>query len=447
MKKVITYGTFDLLHFGHIKLLERAKTLGDHLIVGVTSDSFDKNRGKLNVKNSLLERIELVKSTGLADEIIVEEYEGQKIDDILKYCVDIFAIGSDWLGKFDYLKEYCHVVYLERTKGISSTQLRDANVDIISLGVIGTGRIANRFIPESKYVSGVDVKAVYNPDIESAKQFCEKHELVFFSNDFEEFIEQVDGVYIASPHATHADYIRKALERGKHVLCENPITLSVKELNEFEILSKKRKLTLMEGIKTAYCPGFQRLLSVVKSGSIGLVKDVEASFSKLVSGNVRELDPMQDGGSMTELGSYVLLPILKILGLNYEQIHLYSYKENGIDLFTKGVVVYPNATSSFKVGLGVKTEGELVISGTKGYAYVPAPWWKTEYFELRFEDTNKNMKYFYKFEGDGLRYELFEFVNRINGKNITHALPFELSKKIVSVIEDYSNGENVMQIK
>ena len=124
MTKVITYGTYDLLHYGHKRLLERAKALGDYLIVGVTADNFDKNRGKINVQQSLMELIEGVKATGLADEIIIEEYEGQKIDDIRRYDIDIFTVGSDWVGKFDYLNEYCKVVYLPRTEGVSSTQVR-----------------------------------------------------------------------------------------------------------------------------------------------------------------------------------------------------------------------------------------------------------------------------------------------------------------------------------
>ena len=113
MIRVITYGTYDLLHKGHIRLLERAKELGDYLIVGVTADNFDRSRGKINVQQTLAERIAAVKETGLADEIVVEEYEGQKIDDIRRYGVDIFTVGSDWRGYFDYLKEYCKVVYLE----------------------------------------------------------------------------------------------------------------------------------------------------------------------------------------------------------------------------------------------------------------------------------------------------------------------------------------------
>lgn len=136
MVKVITYGTYDLLHYGHIKLLERAKALGDYLIVGVTADDFDKIRGKINVQQSLMERIEAVRATGLADKIIVEEYEGQKIDDIRRYGVDIFTVGSDWVGKFDYLNDYCKVVYLPRTEGISSSEIR-AEKRKIRLGLVG----------------------------------------------------------------------------------------------------------------------------------------------------------------------------------------------------------------------------------------------------------------------------------------------------------------------
>ena len=137
MVKVITYGTYDLLHYGHIRLLERAKALGDYLIVGVTSDSFDIARGKINVQQPLMERVEAVKETGLADEIIVEEYEGQKIDDIRRYGVDIFTVGSDWKGKFDYLNEYCKVVYLDRTIGVSSSEIRTEE-RLVSIGIAGT---------------------------------------------------------------------------------------------------------------------------------------------------------------------------------------------------------------------------------------------------------------------------------------------------------------------
>ena len=162
MIKVITYGTYDLLHYGHIRLLERAKSLGDYLIVAVTADDFDKVRGKINVQQSLTERIEAVRKTGIADEIIVEEYEGQKIDDIKKYDIDIFTVGSDWLGKFDYLKEYCQVIYLDRTKGISSTELR--NRKSVNLGIIGAHDIVHRFKNELKFVGGINLIGIYDED-------------------------------------------------------------------------------------------------------------------------------------------------------------------------------------------------------------------------------------------------------------------------------------------
>ena len=224
MTKVITYGTFDLFHEGHYRLLQRAKQLGDYLIVGVTTEEYDQTRGKLNVIDSLMTRIENVKKSGFADEVLIESQPGQKLLDIKKYQIDIFTVGSDWIGQFDYLNNYCKVVYLERTKNISSTMLRTQNKHIQRIGIIGTGRIAERFIPEAKLVSGISVEAVYNPHAESAERFAEKWRINSY-REREEFFEAVDAVYIASPHETHYGYIKSALEHGKHVICEKPMVM------------------------------------------------------------------------------------------------------------------------------------------------------------------------------------------------------------------------------
>ena len=149
MKKIITFGTFDLFHEGHLRLLERAKALGDYLIVGVTTEQFDIKRGKLNVLDSLTCRIDNVRGSGCVDEVIVEDHEGQKLEEIQKHGVDIFTVGSDWKGHFDYLKKYCEVVYLERTRDISSTKLRTEHNEIVALGIVGTGRGAGRFVAEA----------------------------------------------------------------------------------------------------------------------------------------------------------------------------------------------------------------------------------------------------------------------------------------------------------
>ncbi len=446
MKKVITYGTYDLLHQGHLNLLRRAKELGDYLIVGVTSDSFDRGRGKLNVQNNVLERVEAVKATGYADEVIIEDYLGQKIDDIQKYDVDIFAIGSDWEGKFDYLTEYCKVVYLPRTQGISSTMLREENQNIYRIGIIGSGRIANRFVPETKVVSGAEVVAVLDPDLEKAKSFAEKYSIDAYIA-FETFIRQVDVVYVASPHLSHFDYVKRSLLAGKHVLCEIPFTLSKAEASELFKLANERNLVLLEASKTAYCPAFGHIVSLVKSGIIGDVVDVKASLSKMVEPPTRELDLSQAGGAMNEHAPLTVMAIVKLLGVEWTDVIFYTKKENGVDIYTKGIINYPHATSSFTLGVGVKTEGNLVISGTKGYVYVPAPWWLTDFFEVRYENQTMNKKFFYSFDGDGLRYEIQEFLSMIvnNRRNCYKLRQFE-SVAIANIIGKYNNNENVTEI-
>lgn len=449
MKKVITYGTYDLFHEGHVNLLKRAKGLGDYLIVGVTTDNYDESRGKLNVQESLMERIENVKASGLADQIIIEEYEGQKINDILKYNVDIFSIGSDWRGKFDYLSDYCKVTYLERTKGVSSTKLRAENSGLIKMGIVGYGRIANRFIEESKFVSGLNIEGVFGFNQEALEKFVDEYELAFYSMNFEELLNKVNAIYIASPHITHYQYILEALNRGIHVLCEKPMTLSANQAKELYDIARKNNCVLLEAIKTAFSPGFIRLISVARSGLIGNIKNVDATFTKLVSGDVRELKSNEKGGSVTELASYPLIAILKLLGEDIKDINFYSYfdADKEVDMFTKMNIEYDNAIATAKVGLGVKSEGDLIISGTKGYIYVPSPWWKTESFEVRYEDINKNKKHYYKFDGDGLRYELAEFVSLIN-KNKVHSYKLTPSNSITiaKIIEDFLSGVNLKKI-
>lgn len=447
MKKVITYGTYDLLHQGHINLLRRAKELGDYLIVGVTNDNFDRNRGKLNVRNNVLERVEAVKATGLADQIIIEEYVGQKIDDIQKYGIDIFAIGSDWEGKFDYLNEFCKVVYLPRTEGISSTQLRAETQEIVRLGVVGTGRIAQRFAPETAYVNGIEITAAFDSDFRKAAQYVVEQSIPDVYRTFDKLLEQVDAVYIATPHLSHNDYIRQAIIARKHVLCETPMVLNEKEARELYQLAETNGVVLMEANKTAHCPAFNHLMVMIKSGVIGEVVDIEASLSKLIpERSLREFDPLQAGGSMYELGSYPLLPIIKLLGINYEELHFYSRMENSIDMYTKGVLRYPKAVCSFKLGLGVKTEGNLIISGTKGYAYVPAPWWKTDYFELRYEDQNENKKFFYKWDGAGLRYEIQEFISCIYNHRFSTRLRRKESIAMAGIMQQFTERRNFQEI-
>jgi glycerol-3-phosphate cytidylyltransferase len=442
MTRVITYGTFDLFHEGHYRLLQRAKALGDYLIVGVTTEKYDMERGKLNVIDSLMTRIENVRKSGFADEIIIEEAVGQKVSDVQKYHIDIFTVGSDWVGIFDYMSDYCKVVYLERTKNISSTMLRVQNKHILKIGIIGTGRIANRFMPEVKLVSGISAQGVYNPNIESSKQFATKWEIDFYTN-IEVFFDDVDAVYIASPHQTHYEYVKTALAHEKHVLCEKPMVLKKVQAEELFEYAHKHNLILFEGIKTAYCPGFEKLLGIACSGTIGSIRYIDACFTKLEDPNKRELIDRKYGGSFTELGSYCLLPIIKLFGTEYKNIQFdVIHGSNELDLFTKVSLTYEKGAATATCGLGVKSEGRLLIAGTKGYIVVEAPWWKTSYFEVHYENPAQIDKYSEHFFGDGLRYEIKDFLNMVNGNDKSE---FKLTRSksiaIAEIIEKFLEQE------
>ncbi|WP_313467436.1 glycerol-3-phosphate cytidylyltransferase [Carnobacterium sp.] len=124
MKKVLTYGTFDLLHKGHVLLLQRARALGDHLTVAVSTDEFNAIKGK-KAYTSWEDRKLILEALACVDEVIPENEWEQKVKDVKKYDIDLFVMGDDWEGEFDFLKEYCQVVYLPRTEGVSTTKIKE----------------------------------------------------------------------------------------------------------------------------------------------------------------------------------------------------------------------------------------------------------------------------------------------------------------------------------
>lgn len=418
MVKVITYGTYDLLHHGHIRLLERAKALGDYLIVGITSDDYDMTRGKINSVQSLAERIDAVKATGIADEIIVEEYEGQKIDDIKRFNVDIFTVGSDWVGKFDYLNEYCKVVYLDRTKGVSSSEIRGGDRQL-KIKLNESHPLAKKLMRESAYVNGVEIVK-----------------------------EAEDAVYLTSMPDQHYREINNYLNEGKNVLCESPIALDKKQCEELFKLADKKNVVLMDAIKTAYATAYSRLLLLIKSGKIGDVVSVDATCTSLK--DLEDNNFANKWNSITAWGPTALLPIFQILGTNYLDKTIttkYLDDDKSMDAFTKIDFLYPNAVASIKVAKGAKSEGQLIISGTKGYIYVPAPWWKTDYFEVRFEDIDDTKRYFYQLDGEGIRYEILAFAKSCSHKQSQFIyVDKEVSLAICQIMEDFHNGK-VKEIK
>lgn len=439
MVKVITYGTYDLLHYGHIRLLERAKALGDYLIVGVTADGFDQARGKINVQQSLMERIEAVKSTGLADEIVVEEYEGQKIDDIKRFDIDIFTVGSDWKGHFDYLKDYCEVVYLDRTQGVSSSEIRSEE-RTLRIGLVGELPALDKFRKECEYVNGATISGVYSLD---NRLLSDELKALPSYKVYQQLLDVSDAVYIYSNSKYHFEQTLQALQNKKHVLCESPLSLTVSQWSKLKSEAKEQKVILMDSIKTAFATAYYRLLLMVKSGIIGDVITVDSictSQSNLRMSKAENFPYIWN--SMSEWGATALLPIFQLMGTEYKDRIITTRIQEGsndFDLFTKIAFIYPHGVASMKIGQGVKSEGELIISGTEGYIYVPAPWWKTDYFEVRYENPSNNKRYFYQLEGEGIRYEIVSFLKTIQRGTDYHYIDDEISKAIVQVMQDFEN--------
>lgn len=298
------------------------------------------------------------------------------------------------------------------------------------IGIIGTGRIVSRFITEVKTVNNVEVAAIYNPYIESVLFFAEQNNIdgtadldtalearaletnkTLFTDIKEDMYKVCDAVYVASPHEYHVSDMKDAINAGKHVLCEKPFALSGDDAVSVFELAREKEVICMEAIKTAYCPGFSGLIQLIENGVIGQPYDVEATFTKIGSASGREMWG-KAAGSFVELGSYVLFPIAKIMGI--ESLESYNWSlpsANGNDSYTKSCFSYRFGTATAKTGLGVKSEGELIIAGENGYIKVPSPWWLMNKIEVHHEDPGRVEEYEALFEGSGLRYEITAFRN------------------------------------
>ncbi len=427
MRKVITYGTFDLFHQGHYNIIKRAKEQGDYLIVGVTSESYDIERGKLNVRDSLLKRIENVRKTGFADEIIIEEYQGQKVSDIIKYNIDVLVVGSDWRGKFDYLKNYCEVKYLERTKNISSTQLRGEGT-IYNVGVVTEDTNDSGIVVESKYVSGVHVESVYSENEEVAKEFCEKYELDSYKTDYEKFLSTLDIVYVKASLKNRAAYIEKAIEKGKYVISDSPMTLEPETLKSLFAKAVEHNVVLVEKIMLVYLRAFNQLVWLTHGDLVGNVVSVKCAISQ---------DDFDGGKTFNETVVHAICAVIKLLGMNCIEVTSNAVKdEKGNFIYDMITMKYPGALATIEIGSTVDIENELVIIGSKGRVTVPNDWWNTGYFEAKVDGNEFLKRYSFNFEGNGFRYLLQELMIMISDKRTECTrLFYEESQALVQILK------------
>ncbi len=398
---VITYGTFDLFHQGHYNILKRAKEQGDYLIVGVTGETYDIERGKLSVQDSLATRIKNVEETGFADMVIVEEYLGQKIQDIIKYSVDVLVIGSDWKGKFDHLRKYCEVVYLERTKNISSTMLRESR-EVKSLGIVTDDLNDDDFIIESKYVSGIHPESVYSADEEVAEGFFNKFELDRYFTDYDEFLDNVDVIYVRCDRAKKYPLIKKALEKNIIVMSSPMLSNSAWEIQELYRYAEEKGGILMECVSTFYLQAFVQLLWNAKGNLIGDIVSIRCGI------RIGDLPGVEAADFQNHL--YVaMLTAEKFFGTDIK-FHLDSVRD--ADDFVKyGVLTGKAENGIFLCEMGdSNTDTTMKITGTEGTIIIPEDWWYTCHFELN--DNVKTKRYSWNFEGNGIRYIVMSALNK-----------------------------------
>jgi glycerol-3-phosphate cytidylyltransferase len=430
MRRVITYGTFDLFHQGHYNILKRAKEEGDYLIVGVTGENYDLERGKLSVQDSLAKRIENVKNTGFADLVIVEEYLGQKIQDIIKYNVDVLVIGSDWKGKFDHLSKYCEVKYLERTRNISSTQLREENLSIYRLGIVTDDLYDNDCVLEPKHVSGIHVECVFAEDPDIAGQFSEKYELDRGFTDYDEFLNSVDIVYIKTERAARAGYAEKALIAGKHVVCEPSLTLDPDEIKRLESVAKEHNALLLLGVTTLYLNAFGQLLWMVRGNLIGDIVSIKCSISRAEFGDRTCTD-------FYDLAYYPLSVIIKCLGTDIKKVNSKVVKnESGAPAYAMVSVEYEDTIALAEMSNDYKIDGGMTIMGTRGKIIVPDDWWNVGYFKLINEAEGQSKRYSSNHDGNGYRYLFQSLVAMIksNDSGVTYRISNEEALAINDMI-------------
>jgi len=439
-KIIITYGTYDMLHIGHMNILKRAKSRGDYLIVGVTTDDYDRSRGKLNVIQSQKERKKAIESLDFVDKVIWESDKNQKKKDILKYNINEFVIGDDWVGKFDYLNNYTKVIYLPRTEGISSTQLRNENIKPLRIGIIGANGDAKRFLREFTFVNFGKVVSLYDKKEKNLNKISRKYDITTNYIKLKDFFNgEIDAVYICSDISQHYKHIKLALKNSKHVLCENPLVLKENQAKELFDLAKNKDLLLLVALKTAFAPAFNRMLEELRKGTIGDIKEVRATFTSLYKERGFPKRYIENGATSLLL-SYPSLIIKKVAG-KAKEISFFEQYNGMYDISNRVISTHKNNIIGLAtVGIEMKSEGHAIIAGDKGYIYIPAPWWLTKKFYVKFEDEHKSFKFEYEFNGDGLRYMISEFLSLIRqGKIESNRLTVEDMLELNKIIVEYNN--------
>ena len=420
MKKVITYGTFDMFHNGPLNIRKRARSYGDYLIVGVTGENYDLGRGKLSVHETLAERIRSVEETGLADKIIVEEYLGQKIADIRRYGVDVLVIGDDWKGKFDHLNAYCQVVYVPRTQGVSSAQIRHDTFGQYKIGVITDSADAEDIGPESAQAACFSISGVFSENASVAARFSRQNR-VAAEPTLAGLLGSSDVLFVRTELRKRAEYIREALLQSIHVIADAPFASTLKEQKELLELAKENGVLLAESLVMPHVFVFNQLLWIARGGLIGPVRRIHAAVHELGDPDSRRED----------LLAAALCPVLKVLGTDIRRISGDASRLR-IEFGAAEGMEAPEAL----VETGEGALEELVIEGETGTIRAGRRWWRGNYFEIERPGSPDPERYAANVDGNGLKYLLKDFADALRaGNRRPVTLTGEESERLSEIVE------------
>ncbi|MEO7978486.1 Gfo/Idh/MocA family oxidoreductase [Flavobacterium sp.] len=314
-------------------------------------------------------------------------------------------------------------------------------INKIRWGIIGLGNIANQFAKDLKLIDEAKLTSVASRDVHKAKQFAKEHDCNKFYGSYDEIFkdDQVDIIYIATPHDSHAELSIKAMENGKHVLCEKPLSLSYDDALKMIETSKRHNKFFMEAFWTRFIPSIRELLSKVKNGDIGEVKYVNADFAFINRElGTRLTDKKLGGGALYDIGVYPLFLSYVTLGIPKEIIAKSIYHTTGVDLQTTMILQYESAQAVLHAGLVSASDMKATVSGTKGRIDVNSPWFMTEGYSII--ENEQEEKFNIPNIGKGYAHEAIECHdcikdNQIESKLWSHQNSLELSK----IVEEVKN--------
>ncbi|KAF2493333.1 NAD(P)-binding protein [Lophium mytilinum] len=445
-RRVITYGTFDLLHEAHLDQLRRARALGTYLIVAVLTDIFDAGRGKRFLAQDVVQRIENVRQTKLADLVVLEECD-DKINNVLRYNIDVVAVFDSWEGPEAYvenLRRYCEVAFIpEEVANVSSTALRS----VVSMGAVGTDSAVRDLVAGAAATAGVEIVALRTESQDLIDLVADGKD-IRVCKTLEQLYESTEAVYLSSELPLRTINIRHALQARKHVLCASPLSLSRAEAEGCFELAAAKGVVLLESIPSAFTPAIERMTAIAQNGKIGRVLSIAVNLSAplLEETSQRCCTSVSDGGQLcVGLVGEALLPIVRILygrsvlnvfsetlssGSNEDPSHLY-----------KLTVSYDNATATVTIGHGVIIPETLTVIGSEGYLTMPAPWRETSRFHLQFKDINfeeasDEQDFHFATRRGGYRFDLAEFATVIKlGRPQSHMATNANHIQIATLIE------------